>query len=107
MIKLAGEGFDNDIDWLRCKARLLRAKGEFLAATRAWGRVRAARKSAADKQSREWWRAKFYEIQCWSKLGDTTETDVGHAVEVLEHTWSDIPGFWAMKLQALKDGVDR
>jgi len=107
LTKLSVQGFDNDIDWLRCKARLLMAKGEFLAAFRAWGRVRAARKSAADKQSREWWRAKFYEIQCWGKLPDTTDTDVGHAIEVMQHTCSDIPRFWAMKLEVLKDGADR
>jgi hypothetical protein len=107
LIKLAGEGFDNDIDWLRCKARLLMAKGEFAAASRAWGRIRAASKSAAGKQNRQWWRARFYEIQCWSKLGDTTGADVGHAIEVLQHTCSDIPRFWAMKLEALKDGADR
>jgi len=108
LIKLAGEGFDNDIDWLRCKARLLMAKGEFAAASRAWGRIRAARKTAAGKQSREWWRAKFYEIQCWGKLSDTTGAEVVHAVEVLLHTYRNIPEFWAMKLQVLKDdGVDQ
>jgi len=107
LIKLAGEGFDNDIDWLRCKARLLMAKGEFLAASRAWGRIRAAGKAASGKQSREWWRARFYEIQCWGQLADTTGADVAHAVEVLESSFGDIPRFWAVKLDALKDGANR
>jgi len=105
LIKLAGQGFDNDIAWLRCKARLLMAKGEFAAAFRAWGCVRAASKSALQVQSRQWWRAKFYEIQCWGKLGDTSETEVAHAVEVLEGSYSDIPKFWAVKLEGLKDCV--
>lgn len=107
LIKLAGQGYDNDIAWLRCKGRLLKAKGEFAAAAVAWGRVRAASKSALQVQSRQWWRAKFYEIQCWGKLPGTSETDVAHAVEVLESSFSDIPRFWAVKLEGLKDGADR
>ena len=107
LIKLAGQGYDNDIAWLRCKGRLLKAKGEFAAAAVAWGRVRAVSKSALQVQSRQWWRAKFYEIQCWGKLGDTSETDVAHAVEVLESSFSDIPRFWAVKLEGLKDGADQ
>lgn len=107
LIKLAGGGYDNDIDWLRCNARLLKAKGEFAAAAVAWGRVRAAGKSALQVQSRQWWRAKFYEIQCWGKLPDTSETDVAHAVEVLESSFSDIPRFWAVKLDGLKGGANR
>jgi len=105
LIKLAGQGYDNDIAWLRCKGRLLKAKGEFAAAAVAWGRVRAAGKSALQVQSRQWWRAKFYEIQCWGELPDTSETDVAHAVEVLESSFSDIPRFWAVKLEGLKDDV--
>jgi len=107
LTKLEHKGFDNDIDWLRCKARLLQAKGEFAAAAAAWGRIRAANKTALQVQSRQWWRAKFYEIQCWSKLADTSETDVAHAIEVLEYTCGDIPEFWAVKLEALKDGTGR
>ena len=109
LVKLAGQGFDNDIDWLRCNARLLKAKGEFEAAGGAWGRVRAATRTAgaSRKQSRRWWRAKFYEIQCWGKLGDTTGADVAHAVGVLESSFSDIPRFWAAKLEGLKDDANR
>ena len=83
------------------------AKGEFAAASRVWGQIRAARKTAVGKQSRGWWRAKFYEIQCWSKLSDTTGADVAHAIEVLQNTYSDIPEFWAMKLGKLKDEANR
>jgi hypothetical protein len=109
LTKLSVQGFDNDIDWLRCKARLLMAKGEFEAAGGAWGRVRAATRAAgvSQKQGWRWWRAKFYEIQCWGKLGDTTGADVAHAVEVLESSFSDIPRFWAVKLEGLKDDANR
>jgi len=107
LTKLSAQGCDNDIDWLRCKARLLRAKGEYAEAFKAWGRVRAASKTVSGKQNRRWWRAKFYEIQCWSKLNDTTGGDIWHAIDVLQHTWSDIPEFWAMKLGKLKDEANR
>jgi hypothetical protein len=102
LIKLSVQGYDNDIDWLRCKARLLSAKGEFLAAFSTWGRVRAANKTESEKQSWQWWRAKFYEIQCWSKLADTTGADIAHAVEVLASSFRDIPTFWAARLEELK-----
>jgi hypothetical protein len=109
LTKLSALGFDNDIDWLRCKARLLMAKSEFESAGGAWGRVRAATRAsgASQKQSWRWWRAKFYEIQCWGKMGDTTGADVAHAVEVLESSFSDIPRFWAVKLEGLKDDAKR
>jgi len=98
---------DTDIDWLRCRARFLMAKNQFSDAARAWGQVRAANKSQTGKKSWKWWRAKFYEIQCWSRVSDTTDTDVAHAVEVLQNSCTDIPPFWARKFQALKAAVER
>jgi len=104
LIKLASLGYDNDIDWLRCEARLLKAKGRFADAARTWGRICTALRTtgASRTQSRQWWRAKFYEIQCWAKLPDTTKADVAHAVEVLAGSFRDIPTFWAAKLEELK-----
>jgi hypothetical protein len=107
LTKLSVQDCDNNIDWLRCKARLLMAKKRFADASRVWGQVRAANKTASGKQSRQWWRAKYYEIQCWGQLGDTTGADIVHAVEVLEGSFSDIPEFWAMKLAELKAGAGR
>jgi len=104
LIKLSNQGYDNDIEWLRCKARWLKAKGRFADAARTWARIRAARKTAGPAQTQgwQWWRAKFYEIQCWAKLPDTTKADVAHAVEVLAGSFRDIPTFWAAKLEELK-----
>ncbi len=108
LVKLASQGYDNDIDWLRCKARLLCVRGEFSAACKAWGRVRAAARTAgvSSRQSGRWWRAKFYEIQCWGQLPDTTKADVAHAVEVLQSSYSGISGFWAAKLEGLKGAAN-
>jgi hypothetical protein len=109
LIKLAKRGYDNDIDWLRCKARLLKAKGRFADAARTWGRICTALRTtgASQRQSRQWWRAKFYEIQCWAKLPDTTKADVAHAVEVLASSFRDIPTFWAAKLEELKSRANQ
>jgi hypothetical protein len=109
LFQLASQGYDNDIDWLRCKARLLWGRGEFSAAGKAWGRVRAAARTAGVSPSQDgrWWRAKLYEIRCWGQLPGTTKADVVHAVEVLESSFSDIPRCWAAKLEELKGDSNR
>ncbi|MHC5061017.1 MAG: hypothetical protein ACYTFK_08025 [Planctomycetota bacterium] len=109
LVKLASQGYDGDVGWVRCKARLLCARGEFAAACKAWGWVASAARTAgvSSRQSERWWRAKVHEIRCWGRLPDTTKADVAHAVDVLESSFSDISGFWAAKLKRLKNAAAR
>jgi hypothetical protein len=109
LTKLSVQGLDNDIDWLRCKARLSKAKGRFADAARDWGRICNALRTTATPKSQtwQWWRAKFYQIQSWANLPGTTEADVDHAVEVLQNSYSNIPDFWAAKLEKLKNRTNQ
>ncbi len=97
----------NNIDWLRCQARLSAARGDFRTATAIWGRISEAIKltGPGKKQPHPWWRAKFHQLNCWSKLPDTTEADLTHAVEVLLNSFAEVPEFWAKKLSELKRGA--
>jgi len=94
-----------DVDLHRCRARLLTENGKFEAAAGLWAQIAEVRKSElpeASRRSWKWWRAKFYELYCWSKCPQTQKEEVLHTIEVLENTFSGIPALWAEKLDYLK-----
>ena len=111
-----------DADWLRCRARLLAEQGKFDRAGQLWAqlaRIRRTEATTPNQRSWKWWRAKFYELYCWSKCPQTEKENVVgprsfdfaqdrfagtllHTIEVLESSFTDIPPFWAEKLNSLK-----
>ncbi len=102
---LAGEGKDANVDLLRCRARLFCEQVEFDKAARSWAKIAKIRKNKlpeANQQDWKWWRAKFYELYCWSKCPQTKKEEVLHTIEVLENSFTDIPPLWAEKLNSLK-----
>jgi len=93
------------LDLLRCQARMLAAQGSFVAAARAWAELARILKNTPDpnkKRSWRWWRAKFYEIYCFSMIPQTDSRDVLHTIEVLQNSFADIPPLWAERLDRLK-----
>ncbi len=98
------DGYDDNIDRLRCHARLLEALGRNAASARLWGQICTARKPTkrTQKRPRQWWRGKYHELSCSSKLPGTNISEIIHAVEILENSFDDIPGFWAGKFAVLK-----
>lgn len=101
---LGKEGYLGDIHHRRCMARLMAAKKDHSRAAAAWAAICRAHSSqnAPDKPSWNWWRAKYYQILCWSRLPDTTEAELVHAIEVLQNSYRQIPPFWAQDLADLK-----
>jgi len=96
----------DDVNLLRCRARLLTEQGNFNQASALWAKICQIQKAqlpSANQQSWKWWQAKFYELYCWSKCADTQKEDVLHTIEVLENSFSNIPPLWAEKLNLLKD----
>jgi hypothetical protein len=94
-----------DVNMLRCRARLLQEIGKFTQSAELWAQICEARKAEAfgqDQRSDQWWRAKYHELLCWSKSRNAKKQDIVHNVEVLENSYSDIPLFWAEKLNSLK-----
>ncbi len=99
------KGDTNDIDLLRCRARLLTAQGKSAKAARLWAQLANMQKIKSrqkNQQSWKWWRAKFYELDCFSKMPQTDNRGILHTIEVLENTYTDIPPLWAEKLNLLK-----
>ena len=81
------------------------AQGKFAEAARLWAQLAKSRKSEAPETARriwKWWRAKFYELDCCAKMPQTDKMSVLHTTEVLESSFTDIPPFWAKKLNLLK-----
>ncbi len=102
---IARDGDANDVDVLRCRARLLTAQGKFADAARLWAQVAKIRKSetvSTNQRSWKWWRAKFYELHCCAKISQIQKEKVLHTIEVLENSFADIPPLWAEKLNSLK-----
>ena len=102
---LASNSKGDDVDLLRCRARLLTEQNRFDKAAKLWAQICRMQKNdtgPANRPSRQWWRAKFYELDCWAKCPQTKKEDVLHTIEVLESTLSDIPPLWADKLNLLK-----
>lgn len=96
---------DGKVDLLRCRARLLTEQKEFERGAKLWAQVAETQKSqplSADKPTWRWWRAKFYELYCWSERLNAEKDKVVHTIEVLESSFNDIPSLWAEKLRLLK-----
>ena len=95
----------NSIERMRCKARLLAAQGRFNQAGSMWNQMSHNYRplnATAKRRPKQWWRAKFYELWCLERSDAATKGQIHHAVEVLESSFSDIPGYWAEKLSQLK-----
>jgi len=95
----------NNVHLLRCRARLLTAQNKFADAARLWARIANIRKNKSRETARrtwKWWRAKFYELDCFAKIPQTEKKDILHTIEVLENSFTDIPPLWAEKLNLLK-----
>ena len=102
---MAGDGDANDINLLRCRARLLTEQGRFSEAAGLWAQVAKMRKSetvSTNRRSWKWWRAKFYELHCCAKISQIQKEKVSHTIEVLENSFTDIPPLWTEKLSSLK-----
>ena len=105
---LAKETDAGDVDLIRCRARLSAEQLKFNKAARLWAELCRIRKSElplTNQRSWKWWRAKYYELYCWSRLGQTKKDDVSHSIEILENSLRNIPPLWAKKLGLLKRGV--
>ncbi|UCF44371.1 MAG: hypothetical protein JSV99_05525 [Planctomycetota bacterium] len=99
----------NDVDFVRCRARLLSEQGKFDEAAGLWAQVaemRENKSTAANQKSWKWWRAKFYELHCWAQCPQTKNKDVLHTIEVLENSFADIPALWTEKLNSLKQQIE-
>jgi hypothetical protein len=98
-------GNENDTSWMRPKARLLMVQGNFEQSSRLWTKIAELRSSdekSPNRKSYGWWQAKYYELECMSKLPSANLKDIQHAIEVLQSTYNDIPIPWAEKFKQLK-----
>lgn len=101
--KIEKAGASKDINYLRCRARLLTEKGSFEQAAALWSQIcefHKDRSEVSGRRSSQWWRAKFYELYCGSKQPEKQK--ILHCIEVLESSFRDIPPLWAGKIGTLK-----
>ncbi|MBN2020081.1 MAG: hypothetical protein JW749_07645 [Sedimentisphaerales bacterium] len=95
---------ENDTTRLRVMARHTMAEGNYNQAAKLWADAAELRRNETagnNKKSYGWWQAKFYELECLSKMPAPNKAGIIHTIEVLQHTYSDIPAPWAEKLNRL------
>jgi hypothetical protein len=88
----------------RCRARLLMAKGQWQPAGEQWGRIceQLIALSTADARTWQWWRAKYYQLYCWSKGKDATKEELARRVSVTLSSCGAVPPLWEKKLRAMQ-----
>lgn len=97
---------EKDVSWLRPKARLLMAQGDFEQSARLWTKIAEIRRNDAVEQNQRswgWWQAKFYELDCLATIPHPDKQNIIHTIEVLHNTYSNIPLPWAEKFGRLKE----
>jgi len=102
------ESSNGDVNFLRCRARLLAEQGKFDKAAEIWAQVAQMQKkdmTPENQRSWKWWRAKFYELDCWSKSPQTQKQEVLHTIDVLKNSFDNIPPLWAEKLNLLIEKI--
>ena len=100
----------SEVNLIRCKARLSAEQGEFCKAAELWSELAQIHKAdnyATNQRSWKWWRAKFYELFCHAKCPQTQKTNILHAIEVIENSYTNIPPLWLEKLDALKSQLNQ
>jgi hypothetical protein len=104
LLKKHAKGKDDDIDWMRCRARLHMKQERFAEALRIWTSIANARRprSLSGEKSKKWWRAKYYALKCYSKIADPKNNDLARAIELLTSTNKNIPEFWKKKINELE-----
>ncbi len=97
-----------NIDLLRCQARLLTAQRKFSPAVKIWTQIADVRRNqgiSTQNRSWEWFRAKYFQLYCFSKTSKTNKPQIPHTIEVLENSFEKIPEPWAKKLNRLKKQI--
>lgn len=92
----------NDVESLRCRARLLMAQGQSLDAASLWRRMASAHKDNGQDSGWLRWRAKYYELLCCAKSSDIEDAELVHTIEVLQSSGDQITSPWDAKLTGLK-----
>jgi hypothetical protein len=104
LLKEISENIDaNNIDLLRCRARLAQKKERFEEAVTLWSKITETLKSefpSADEPSWQWWRGKYYQLFC-AEQTDSVSGDVARNIEILLALYSEIPDYWAERLESL------
>jgi hypothetical protein len=106
---LASQGLADNVDLLRCRARLLTQQNNFAEAAELWAKIAEIRKdepAPPHQRSWKWWRAKYYELYCLSKQPQTNKQSLLHTIEVLENSFAGAPPLWAEKLKSLKENLE-
>jgi len=101
--RVAEAGGRSDQEISRCRARLLIAKGDWVAAAQQWGLIceLQLRESGDDTRNWAWWRAKYYQLLCWSKTAEATKEELYRRIEVIRSSCGPVPPLWDEKLKSL------
>jgi hypothetical protein len=88
----------------RCRARFSYERKDFADAAFLWAKLAEQRRFSELPNvppNWQWWRAKYYQLECAAKAGQDSKAIV-HAIDVFRATHTDMPEIWAQKLESLQ-----
>ena len=95
----------NSMLFSRSKARYLHAKGEYFEAAFIWGRIANSLIAIENPPIWRWQRAKYYQLECGKASDKVSDEDILHSIGVLQVNPNWVDGYWAQKLEELKQQV--
>ncbi|MBN1795170.1 MAG: hypothetical protein JW804_00705 [Sedimentisphaerales bacterium] len=107
LVSQAKQGYNTDnLQLIRCQARLNQETGRFSEAALLWGKIAASLDKAKENETINWcwWRAKYYQLYCAYEAGENPE-DVSHVIDVLRADRAEISAPWEEKLAQLQQNL--
>ena len=97
---------NNSILALRCRAREMQLEHKYDEATSLWSDLSLSLKDKnqpQSKQSWQWWRAKYYQLYCYSLSSDFDSEKLKHAISVLLASGDKKENLWKYKMLELRN----
>ena len=97
---------NNSILALRCRAREKQSNHKYDEAASLWSDLSLSLKDKnqpQSKQSWQWWRAKYYQLYCYSLSSDFDSEKLKHAISVLLASGDKKENLWKYKMLELRN----
>ncbi len=93
--------YNRQLWFVRCRALLSFARGEYRSSQQLWRRIRSATADSEDQTNRYyWWQGRYFGLLCLMRQGRSQEAS--HAIDVLIRTHGQADSAWLNRLRNLQ-----
>jgi hypothetical protein len=101
----AFEAYQGTIMAVKCKAIIQEKRGDYLSASKEWGRLAKNYQGNNNQKNALYFQARYHQFYCLSKIEKTGLANLNHAVTVLLNSNDDITPFWRAKFLGIKNAT--